>query len=85
MEISSSEISERVKKILTKVLKVPAEEMTPDSLIMADLGADSVEIWDIAVGIEKEFKIKLQQNNIENIKTIKNILELVDLLLSKKA
>ena len=43
---------EKLKKIIAEVLNVDPEEITPESTFMDDLGADSLDVYQIIMGIE---------------------------------
>ena len=45
---------EKLQKIIAEVLNVDTEEVTPDTTFVDDLGADSLDIFQIVMGIEEE-------------------------------
>lgn len=55
------EIFEKLRIILSEALEVESESIKPDSLVIDDLGAESIDILDISFRIEKTFKIKIPQ------------------------
>ena len=52
---------EKLKKIVAEVLNVDENEITMDSTFVDDLGADSLDIFQIIMGIEEEFDIEIPQ------------------------
>lgn len=68
---------EKLKKIIAEVLNVEEEEMTLDSTFVDDLGADSLDIFQIIMGIEEEFDIEIAPEEAENIVTIGDAVERV--------
>ena len=66
---------EKVKKILTE--KLETQEITEESNIVNDLGADSLDLVEIFLELEKEFNIKLTRQDRKNIVTVKDILDVV--------
>ena len=50
---------EKIKKIISEVLNVDAEEITMDTTFVDDLGADSLDIFQIIMGLEEEFDIEI--------------------------
>ena len=48
---------EKLKKVIAEVLNVDPEEITPESTFVDDLGADSLDVYQIIMGIEEEFDI----------------------------
>ena len=50
---------EKLQKIIAEVLNVDAQEVTMDTTFVEDLGADSLDIFQIIMGIEEEFDIEM--------------------------
>ena len=63
-------VFEKIKKILAEQLDVDAEEMTVDTKIADDLGADSLDVVELLMSIEDEFEVEIPDEEIENLKTI---------------
>ncbi len=57
-------IEEKIKSILAKILDVNKNELSPETDIFKDLGAESIDLLEIAISLEKEFKIKVDENNL---------------------
>jgi acyl carrier protein len=71
---------EKLKKVIADVLNVDEGEITLESTFTDDLGADSLDVFQIIMGIEDEFDVKIDPELAEKITTVG---EAVDLL--KKA
>ena len=52
-------VFEKLKEILAEQLDVDADSITKDSLLIEDLGADSLDAIDIVMSVEDEFKIEV--------------------------
>ncbi len=63
--MSESEILERLKPLLSEVLGVTPEKVLPESVLMADLGAESIDLLDLSFRIEEAFKVTMESNEIE--------------------
>ncbi|GAA4653368.1 acyl carrier protein [Anaerocolumna aminovalerica] len=61
---------EKLKKIIGEVLNVEADEITMETTFVDDLGADSLDIFQIIMGIEEEFDIEIANEDAENIVTV---------------
>lgn len=61
---------EKLKKIISEVLNVEVDEITMDTTFVDDLGADSLDIFQIIMGIEEEFDIEIANEDAENIVTV---------------
>ena len=66
---------EKLQGIIAEVLNIDAEEITMDTTFEDDLGADSLDIFQIIMGIEEEFDIEISQDIAENIKTVGDAVE----------
>ena len=60
---------EKLKQIIARVLNVDPNEITPDSTFIEDLGADSLDVFQIVTELEEEFRITIPQEKVEKIKT----------------
>lgn len=68
---------EKVKKVIVEVLSVDADEITPDTTFMDDLGADSLDVFQIIMGIEEEFDIEIPAEKAEEITTVGQAVEMI--------
>lgn len=69
----------RITVILAEQLALEEENIKPESRIIEDLGADSLDVVEIAMAIEDEFDIHvLGEDELENIKTVNELVELID-------
>lgn len=68
---------EKLKKVIAEVLNVDPEEITMDSTFLDDLGADSLDVFQIIMGIEKEFDIEIPAEKAEKITTVEEAVELI--------
>ena len=66
---------EKLKKIIAEVLNVDEEEITMDTTFVDDLGADSLDIFQIIMGIEEEFDIEIENEEAEKIVTVSDAVE----------
>lgn len=70
-------VFEKIKKILAEQLDVDAEELSMDTKIAEDLGADSLDVVELLMSIEDEFDVEIPDDEIENLKTIGNVVEYI--------
>lgn len=68
---------EKLKKVIAEVLNVDPEEITMGSTFTDDLGADSLDVFQIIMGIEEEFDIEIPAEQAENITTVEEAVELI--------
>ena len=67
----------KLKDIIADVLNVDPEEIRPDSTFAEDLGADSLDLYQIVMGIEEEFDIKVPTEVAEKVTTVEEALALI--------
>ena len=68
---------EKLKKVIAEVLNVDPEEITMDTTFLDDLGADSLDVFQIIMGIEEEFDIEIPAEKAEKITTVEEAVELI--------
>ena len=61
---------EKLQGIISEVLQVDAESITMDTTFVDDLGADSLDIFQIIMAIEEEFDIEIANEDAERIVTV---------------
>ncbi|MDE7299515.1 MAG: acyl carrier protein [Lachnospiraceae bacterium] len=66
---------EKLKKIIGEVLNVDGEEITLETTFVDDLGADSLDIFQIIMGIEEEFDIEIANEEAEKIVSVGDAVE----------
>ncbi|MBR2403265.1 MAG: acyl carrier protein [Lachnospiraceae bacterium] len=66
---------EKLKKIIAEVLNVDEEEISMETTFVDDLGADSLDIFQIIMRLEEEFDIEIANEEAENIVTVADAVE----------
>ena len=66
---------EKLKEIIAEVLNVDADEITMDTTFVDDLGADSLDVFQIIMGIEEEFDIEIDNDEAEKIVTVQDAVD----------
>ena len=61
---------EKLKKIIAEVLNVDPDEITMETTFQDDLGADSLDVYQIIMGIEEEFDIEIPAESAEQVTTV---------------
>ncbi|UKI51262.1 MAG: acyl carrier protein [Clostridium sp.] len=69
---------DKVKQIIINELKVDADKITPDTNLKDDLGADSLDAVEIVMALEDEFNISIPDEEIQNISTVKKLVEYIE-------
>ena len=72
------DIFEQVKKILCDQLDLEEEQVNEDSEVIDDLGADCLDIVDLVMSLEEEFDSEIPDEDIENLKTVGDIVKYIE-------
>lgn len=68
---------EKLKQVIAAVLNVDPNEITMETTFTDDLGADSLDVFQIIMGIEEEFDIEIPAEQAECISTVEQAVELI--------
>lgn len=68
---------EKVCRIISEVLGVDPGEIVPEATFSEDLGADSLDVYQIVLKVENEFEIKLEAEAVEEVRTVAELVELI--------
>ena len=66
---------EKLQDIIAEVLNVDADEITMDTTFVDDLGADSLDVFQIIMGIEEVFDIEIANEDAEKIVSVGDAVE----------
>ena len=66
---------EKLRNIIVEVLSVDENEITMDTTFVDDLGADSLDVFQIIMGLEEEFDIEIPNEEAEKIVTVGDAVE----------
>jgi acyl carrier protein len=73
-----SETYDRVKKVVVDRLKVDDDQVTETASFEDDLGADSLDVVELVMGLEEEFDIEIPDEDAEQIKTVEQAVTYID-------
>ena len=73
-----SEVFERIREYLADQLDVEPEKITPDSDIVEDFGADSLDVIDMITTLSDEFGVETPDEDIENFRTVGDVVSYVE-------
>jgi len=71
-------VLEKVKVILAEQFDVDEDTITVETDIQEDLGADSLDVVDLLMSIEDEFEVEIPDEEIENIKTVGELVSFIE-------
>ncbi len=71
-------IYDTVRELLARQLEIDPEKISPDTDILEDLGADSLDIVELVMAIEEEYDIVITDERAQNVRTVKQLVELLE-------
>ena len=73
----SENIENRLKRIISQLLNIPADKIQASTHFSKDLNADSTDKVDLIMSVEEEFKISIPDQEAEKIESFKQLMTLV--------
>ena len=80
----SQNIEQDIIAIISEISGYDAEEITADMNFYEDLEIDSIKAIEITVALEKKFKVSVRDEDVPNITTVRQAVDLVKTMISKK-
>src|SRR5580693_3200959 len=77
MAITDNDIFDRVTTIITEITDIPKAELLPDKSLREDLEIDSLTTIEVAVAIQDEFDIEVEDEKLKEMKIIQDVVDLV--------
>jgi acyl carrier protein len=72
------DIFNRVKKIVADNLSVEESEITEKTSFVEDLGADSLDLVDLVMALEKELGISIDDEKLSELSTLSDVIDLIE-------
>lgn len=71
-------VFERLRDILAEQLEAEPDSITLETDIANDLGADSLDVVELAMTVEEEFNVAIPDEEIENLKTVADVVDFIE-------
>ncbi len=71
-------IFEKIRAIICDQLELEEDAVTLDSVLLEDLGADSLDLVDLVMTFEDEFDMEISDEDLENIKTVGDVVRFIE-------
>lgn len=68
---------EVLKTAISNILKVDPNEITEETTFLGDLGADSLDVYQIVSGVEEELNITITAEDVEQITNVREAVEVI--------
>lgn len=73
-----------LKKIVSEILGVDIREIKPESSFVDDLGADSLDLLQIVMGMEEKFNVKIPEEDLTGIVTVQDAIDRIEVLTNSR-
>jgi len=70
-------VEEKVRKVIADTLGIKEEKITPESSIIDDLGADSLDTVELVMDLERKFRIEISDEDAEKLRTVQDIIDYI--------
>lgn len=81
--MSKDEIYERIRATLESSFEIPRDRITPEARLMEDLELDSIDAIDMAVQIQEMTNVRVDEEQLKNLRTVEDTVQLVLTLLAR--
>lgn len=71
---------EKIKEIIAESLGIEVNTLTEETRFKEDLGADSLDLFEMVMALEETFHVEIPSEDLEKIKTIKDVKEYIEKL-----
>ena len=69
---------DKVKSIIASKLGIDESEITPEKSLVNDLGADSLDVVELSMELEREFNLKFEDSDTEKIQSVEDLYKLIE-------
>ena len=76
-------IQDKTKSIIASKLGLNEDEITPEKNLTNDLGADSLDVVELSMDLEREFNLKFEDTDTDKIQTVGDLFKLIENYVNK--
>ena len=76
-------LQDKIRSISASKLGLDESEITPDKNLSNDLGADSLDVVELSMDLEREFNLKFEDADTEKIQTVEDLYKLIEEYVNK--
>ena len=76
----NNDIFEKLKAIAVNQIGIDEDKVKPESDIIKDLGADSLDVVELLISLEDDYGISIPEDDIVNVKTVQDIVDMIEKL-----
>lgn len=68
---------EKLQEIIADKLGIETSEIKPESKFSEDLGADSLDLFEVVMGLEEAFEVSIDNEDLDQIKTVQDAMDYI--------
>ncbi len=81
--IPSSSLEKEIRALIAEIVELDEDKITPEANLVEDLGTDSMMALEILASVEKKYKIKIDEEYLTKLTSLKQIVEVARSILEK--
>ena len=82
--MKSVNLEQEIRALIAEIVEMDEDKITPDANLVEDLGMDSMMALEILASVEKKYKIKIDEEYLTKLTSLKQIIEVAKSILEKK-
>jgi acyl carrier protein len=82
--ISTDNLEKEIRSLVAEILEIGEEKIKPDAKFVEELGMDSMMALEILASAEKKYKIKISEEHLTKVTTLRNLVAVVQNIMEKK-
>ena len=71
-------LQDKITSIIASKLGIDESEITPEKSLVNDLGADSLDVVELSMDLEREFNLKFDDSDTDKIQTVADLFKLIE-------
>ena len=71
-------IQDKTRALIAQKLNLDESEITPEKSLKNDLGADSLDVVEVSLMLEREFNVKFGESETEKVQTVNDLFQLIE-------
>lgn len=72
-------VSEKVKAIFIEHLGLSEDQLSMDTELIGDLDTDSLDLVELAMVLEREFNVDIEENDLRELKTVGDVIDYIEM------
>jgi len=69
---------EKIQELVAEGLGVEAEKVVPEASFKDDLGADSLDLFELVMSFEEEFGVEIPTEELEKMNTVQDVMDYIE-------